>query len=315
MTQRSALEETVPADARGDWTFGGTWPYEPRWFTSSDGVRLHYVDEGRRDSQPVVLLHGNPTWGYLYRNFISALVGAGFRAIAHDEMGFGRSDKPEAVAEYTVQRHAQHFRELVDELGLQGVTLVLQDWGGPIGLAWAVENADRVRRLVLLNTFSGLSIPDYLEPPAFFRLLRSPRTGPLLIQRLNLFTKVILFRGGVVHRDRLGERERAAYLAPHPTPDSRAGVLAYPRLIPWDDGNPTIPLGRHVEDNLAKLVQKPVLICWPTKDRGFRAKTLAFWRGRFPGAEVHELEAGHYIQEDAHERVTPVLVDWLGRTS
>jgi haloalkane dehalogenase len=124
-----------------------------------------------------------------------------------------------------------------------------------------------------------------------------------------------LFRGGVAHRERLGENEKAAYLAPHPTPASRTGVAAYPRLIPWDEGNPTVTLGRHVEDNLVRLAGKPVLICWPGKDRGFKERGLAFWQGRFPNAEVHRFDdAAHYIQEDAHELIVPLLVDWLGRT-
>lgn len=295
-----------------DWTFTGTWPYEPRWLMTSDGVRIHYVDEGPRDGQPVVMLHGNPTWAYLYRRFISGVTGAGFRAVAHDEMGFGRSDKPERESEYTIQRHAQHFGELMDELGLDGVTLVLQDWGGPIGLAWAVDSPDRVRRLVLLNTFTGLIPPEMVKVPLLFKLLRARGTGELLVKRLHVFVRLFVFRGGKP----LDANAKAAYLAPHPTAASRAGVLAYPRLIPWDEGNPTQPLGRHVEDNLEKLHGKPALMCWPMKDPGFgRDAVLQAMAGRFPGAEVHRFEdAGHYIQEDAHERVVPLVVDWLGRT-
>ena len=307
---------TTPVAAERDWTFGGTWPYEPRWFTTSDGIRIHYVDEGPREGESVVLLHGNPTWSYLYRHFIRRLADAGFRAIAHDQMGFGRSDKPERESEYTIQRHARHFGELMNELGLDGVTLVLQDWGGPVGLAWAVERPEHVRRLVLLNTFAGSSLPDHPKgPPLPFKLLRARRPGDFLMKRLNVFTRVIVFRGGIADRERLGEGERAAYLAPHPTPASRAGVAAYPRLIPWDAGNPTAPLGRHIEENLSRLAERPVLICWPGQDPAFKQRTLAFWRGRFPHAEVHAFDdASHYIQEDAHERVVPLLVEWLRRT-
>lgn len=295
-----------------DWTFGGTWPYEPRWFTASDGIRIHYVDEGPRDGQLVVMLHGNPTWSYLYRRFIAGLTAAGYRAVAHDEMGFGRSDKPERESEYTIQRHAQHLGELVDELGLDGVTLVLQDWGGPIGLAWAVDHAERVRRLVLLNTFTGWIPPEMGKVPFLFKLVRARGTGELLVKRLHLFVRVFLFRGGRP----LDENAKAAYLAPHPTPSSRAGVMAYPRLIPWGEGNPTRPLGRHVEDNLSKLHGRPALMCWPMKDPGFgREEILQAVATRFPNAEVHRFEdASHYIQEDAHEQVVPLLVDWLGRT-
>ena len=304
---------TVVASAATDWTFGGTWPFEPRWLTTSDGVRIHYVDEGPRDAQPVVMLHGQPTWSYLYRHFIRGVVEAGFRAVAHDQMGFGRSDKPAEPEAYTVQRHATHFTELMDRLELEGVTPVLQDWGGPIGLAWAVEHPERVRRLVVLNTWPGShTFPDYPTAPAFFRLLRSGLGNALLVRRLQVFTKVFLFRGGT---RKLDEQARAAYLAPHATREARAGVGRYPQLIPWDAGSPTLPLGRRNEEGLERLRDKPVLICWPTKDRAFRAKTLAWWQERFPAGEVHRFEAAHYIQEDAHEQVVPVLVDWLRRTA
>jgi pimeloyl-ACP methyl ester carboxylesterase len=299
-----------------DWTFGGTWPYEPKWLETDD-VRIHYVDEGARDGEPVAMLHGNPTWSYLYRRFIRGLVDAGFRAIAHDETGFGRSDKPASEYEYSIQRHVRHFAALMDELGVERVTLVLQDWGGPIGLGWAVDHPERVSRLVILNTWpGGRELPDHPAPTGFFRLVRARGPGDLLVRRLNLFTRMILFRGGVVHRDRLGDVEKAAYLAPHPTAASRAGVMAFPRLIPWEDDNPTRPLGEHIERGLMRLTDKPVLICWPGKDPAFKQKTLAMWRRIFPHAEVHEFDdAGHYIQEDAHERIVPLLVDFLKRTA
>jgi pimeloyl-ACP methyl ester carboxylesterase len=309
----TASPELTPAqlamDER-DWTFGGTWPYEPHWLFT-DGIRLHYVDEGPRDGEPVVMLHGNPTWAYLYRHFIRALAGAGYRAIAHDQLGFGRSDKPIREREYSVQRHASHFAALAEELALDGVTLVVQDWGGPIGLSWAVDNPARVRRLVLLNTWPGGATADYPRAPGPFKLLRAPLTGDLLVKGAHLFVRVFLLKGGTRPLD---ENARQAYLAPHPSWQSRAGVLAYPRLIPWDEHNPTRPLGRHNEEGLGKLADKPVLILWPTKDRGFKHRQLADWRERFPQAEIHEIEAGHYIQEDAHEQAIPLLLDFLSRT-
>ncbi len=312
-----APPEPTPAqremDSR-DWRFGGTWPYEPRWLYT-DGIRLHYVDEGPRDGQPVVMLHGNPTWAYLYRNFIPPLVEAGYRAVAHDELGFGRSDKPKRQREYSIQRHAQHFAALMDELGLAGVTLVVQDWGGPIALAWAVDNPDRVRRLVVLNTFTG-HIPPGSKVPTPFRLLRAPVSGELLVKGGHVFVRQLLFKKAVAKPERLGENERAAYLAPHPSWDSRTGVLAYPRLIPWDAGNPTRPLGEHVEAHLERLAQVPTLICWAMQDPAFPSRVLATWKQRFPSAEVHELaDASHYLQEDAHETIVPLLLDFLGRTA
>jgi pimeloyl-ACP methyl ester carboxylesterase len=135
-----------------DWTFGGTWRFEPRWFESQDG-RMHYVDEGPRDGRPVVLLHGNPTWGYLYRHFVGPLVDAGHRAIVPDHLGFGRSDKPDRAELYTIRRHAERLDALLESLDLHDATVVPQDWGGPIGLWWATRHPDRVSGLILLSAF------------------------------------------------------------------------------------------------------------------------------------------------------------------
>ncbi len=316
MAQITVEHELTPTqsemDSR-DWTFGGTWPYEPRWLFT-DGIRIHYVDEGTRDGEPVVMLHGNPTWGYLYRRFIGGLAEAGFRAIAHDELGFGRSDKPKRQKEYSIRRHAQHFGALMDELSLDGVTLVMQDWGGPIGLAWAVDHPERVKRLVILNTFTGW-IPAGHKVPLPFKLFRWPVTGEALVKGMHVFVRFLLFRAAVAHPERLGPNEKAAYLTPHPSWASRTGVLAYPRLIPWDEKSPTRPLGLHVEANLEKLSGKPALICWAMKDPAFPRGVLDLWRKRFPGAEVHEIEdASHFLQEDAHERIVPWIADFLGRS-
>ena len=297
-----------------DWSFGGTWTYEPHWLFT-DGIRIHYVDEGARDAEPVVMLHGNPTWGYLYRHFISALAGAGYRAIAHDEMGFGRSDKPSNSKKYSIQLHARQFAALMLELDLDGVTtLVLQDWGGPIGLSWAVDNPERVKRLVILNTFTGL-IPDGASVPLPSKLMRAPGTGEALVKGGHAFVRVGLFKKGVGHPERLRTNERNAYLAPHPSWESRTGVLAYPRLIPFDRESPTRPLGEHIEQKLPMLAEKPALICWGMKDPAFPPALMIRWQQLFPNHELHQLDdASHFLQEDAHERIVPWLIDFLERT-
>ena len=148
-----------------DWTFGGTWPYEAKWFESEDG-RMHYVDEGPRDGKPVVMVHGNPTWGYLYRNFISGVVEAGYRAIVPDCLGFGRSDKPDEPELYRIPRHATRIEALLESLDLKNATAVVQDWGGPIGLARATRHPERVRSLFLLNTFAHRPPGKVKIPPA-----------------------------------------------------------------------------------------------------------------------------------------------------
>src|SRR5439155_14192231 len=197
-----------------DWTFKGTWPYEPRWFETPDG-RMHYVDEGPPDSKPVVLLHGNPTWGYLYRDFIRGLVEAGRRAIAVDYLGFGRSEKPDRPELYTIRRHAARVDALLESLDLHRATVVPQDWGVPIGLYWSARHPDRVEPLFILNTFCHP--PSGKVPlPLPLRLFRTPVVGEVMVKGLNLFTRVFLVRAGVVHHERLTPEVKEAYLAPHP---------------------------------------------------------------------------------------------------
>src|ERR671915_2143515 len=192
-----------------DWTFEGSWPYDPRWFESADG-RMHYVDEGPRDGRPVVMLHGNPTWAYLYRNFIPALVEAGYRAIVPDHLGFGRSDKPDRPDLYRIRRHAERLEALLESLDLSDAVVVPQDWGGPIGLYWATRHHECVDGLFILNTFAHGWKPEALPPgkdkvplPLPLHLFGTPGVGEVLVKGLDAFKRGFLFGQGVVHRDRL----------------------------------------------------------------------------------------------------------------
>jgi pimeloyl-ACP methyl ester carboxylesterase len=295
-----------------DWTFAGTWPYEPRWFESGDG-RMHYVDEGPRDGRPVVMLHGNPTWGYLYRNFIPPLAEAGCRAIVPDHLGFGRSDKPDAPGLYTIPRHAERMDGLLESLELREATVVPQDWGGPIGLYWASRHPERCRGLFILNTFAHRP-PGDVPLPLPLRLFRRPGLGELLVKRLDLFKRVFLFRAGVVHRERLTATVKRAYRAPHPTAASRTPILVFPREIPAGPSGPVSDLCAEIEERLRQHFRdKPVGIAWAMKDIAFGHEVLdQLWLGTFPDAEVLRLpDAGHYLQEDAHERIVPALIEHL----
>ncbi|MEE4143528.1 MAG: alpha/beta fold hydrolase [Halieaceae bacterium] len=295
-----------------DWSFGGNWPYEPRWFETAEGT-LHYIDEGPEEGKPVVMIHGNPTWSYLYRRFIAAVTGAGYRAIAMDHLGFGRSDKPGEAQLYQISRHAGRCEELLESLDLHDVTLVVQDWGGPIGLAWAARHPSRVAKLFILNTF--FQRPKGKVPlPLALKLFRTPVVGELMVKGMNAFVTQFLFKAGLVNRDCLSSDDKAAYLAPHPDWSSRTGMLEFPRQIPADA---TGPVSDFVARLNAKLVpafrHKPVAIVWPMKDVAFQPDVVDdMWLPDFPHASVIRVEdAGHYIQEDAHEIVIAALLDFL----
>lgn len=294
-TQAPELTPMQLASDERDWSFGGTWAYQPRWLFT-DGIRLHYVDEGAREGEPVVLLHGNPTWAYLYRRYIDGLADAGYRAIAYDQLGFGRSDKPHAVKEYSLERHERHLATLMDELGLDGVTLVVHDWGGQLGLGWAGEHPERVRRLVVLNTFSEAA-PSARGP------FRWPLTRDVFVKAMHFYVRVFLFRGGLRHPERLGEHERAAYLAPHPSWPSRSGILAYTRFA----ARPA---------RFEALRGKPLLFCWGMRDRALAGRALRRWQERLPGGEAVELEdSASFVPEDAPDESLVAILDFLRRTA
>lgn len=298
--------------ANTDWTFSGLWPYEPHWFDTRDG-RMHYVDVGPREGRPVVLLHGNPTWGFLYRNFIPPLVEAGYRVIVPDHLGFGRSDKPNRAAVYRIDEHVRRMTELLESLDLHGVTLVPQDWGGPIGLAWAIEHPDRIGGLFLLNTAAHNPVEKW-RIPLPLRMFRARGLGEFLVKGLNLFHHAFLFRAGLAHPERMTAAVKAAYLAPHPRWSTRAGVLHFPRDIPTGPHDDWEPFGRYLETGMAsELRDKPVTIAWAMRDISFREDTLEnMWMQTFPDAKVIKLaEAGHYLQEDAFEDIIPELLGFL----
>lgn len=303
-----------------DWTFGGTWPYEPHWFDSSDG-RMHYVDEGARDGRPVVLVHGNPTWGYLYRSFIPPLVEAGFRAIVPDHLGFGRSEKPADSELYRVPRHAARLEALLEALDLHGATVVPQDWGGPIGLYWAARHHERVERLFILNTwahgFRPETLPEGKEKiplPLPLHLFRTPLVGELLVKGLDAFKRGFLFGQGTVHRDRLTPVVKRAYRDVHSGWSERTAILVFPRAIPVVGGGPVELMNAATEELLKRHFRsKPVHIAWAMKDVAFLPSYLdLLWLDTFPDATVTRVDdAGHYLQEDAHERIVPELVSFV----
>lgn len=277
------------------------YPFQSRFAVTPHG-RMHYVDEGAGD--PILCLHGNPTWSFLYRNFVKGLRGS-HRVVAPDLIGFGLSEKLPDPAAYSIGGHVDDVSALVESLDLRRITLVLQDWGGPIGLGLAVRHPERIRALVVMNTIGF--VPDIGSnggPPLPLRLLRVPILGEQLIQGLGLFNRLFV-PFGIARDERKPELVRRAYVQVQGTWQERAGTLAFPRLIPTAPDDAVVPL-LESEDRFLRSFRGPVLIAWGMKDRAFGPAVLAEWRKRFPRADVLELpDASHFLQEDAWEQIVP----------
>lgn len=271
-----------------------------------DDLKIHCVDEGR--GRPLLLLHGNPTWSCLYRTMIPPLVEAGYRCVAPDLMGFGLSDKPEREDAYSLERHVRIVTALVDRLGLVDVVPVGQDWGGPIGLAWAVRHRDRVRALVVLDTF--VAPIDHL-PWAFRALFRQGRVSSFLVRRLDLFRAAAF---GFGFKRPLDREAAEMYRMPHPDPASRAGIAAFPKMIPTDDDHPSAATLREIEAALATW-DVPALVVWADGDMAFPVSAGRRIADLLVDARFHVVErAGHFLQEDAGEEIAQRMIAFLART-
>ena len=260
------------------------YPFEPN-YVEQGGLRLHYLDEGAGD--PVLLLHGEPTWSYLYRTVIPKLTPT-CRAIAPDYLGFGRSDKPTRIEDYSYDVHVESMRRLVEELDLRDLTVVVQDWGGPIGLRLAVEQPERVARLVIMNTGIDAGRPPSEEWLRFRAFVRRHGTD-LVPERLVRLSCV----------QPLADDVEEAYGAPWPTPESKAGILAFPELVPTEPEHPnTEPLTR-VRDALGRW-EKPALVLFSDSDPIFTPRVAERIAELIPGALEPEIVAGagHFLQED-----------------
>jgi haloalkane dehalogenase len=264
------------------------WPYAPR-YAEQDRLRMHYVDEGAGD--PILLLHGEPTWGFLYRRMIPGLAGVG-RVVAPDLFGFGRSDKPVDQAVYSYDGHARSIERLALELDLRELTVVVHDWGGPIGLRFAVRHPDRVARLVILNTGVGVGAPS--EPWLRFRaLVREVGTD---------FTASRLVQVACVSR--LDEDAVRGYDAPFPVGQSKAGALAFPELVPTEPDHPSAAAMLEVRAALGRW-EKQALVLFSDSDRVFSPAHAERMAAHIPGAVPAENVggAGHFLQEDKGEEI------------
>jgi haloalkane dehalogenase len=287
MTEASTQPGWVPRDL---------YPFENRYL-DLDGARVHYVDEGTGPS--LLLLHGNPTWSFLYRDVIAGLRDR-FRCIAPDYPGFGLSTAPAGYG-FTPAEHARVVERLIEELDLRDATMMVQDWGGPIGFSAATRHPDRFAAFVIGNTWAWPKSDPGTQ--VFSRFLGGPIGRHLILQR-NFFVEKIV--PGGVRRTKLAPEVMEAYRGPFPTPESRRPTYVFPREILGSR-----PFLAEVESRLTAVSDRPALIVWPTKDVAFRDAERERWQQIFSDHRTVTLEgAGHYIQEDAAEEIVAAIRDF-----
>lgn len=272
------------------------WTYAPRYL-DHDGLRMHYVDEG--EGQPVLLLHGEPTWSFLYRKVIAGLAGRA-RCLVPDYFGFGRSDKPTDAGFYSYDSHARSIERFVQELDLRDLVVVVQDWGGPIGFRLCVEHPERIAKLVVLNTGIGARAPneEWLRFQSFMR-----RVGAEIV--VGQLVRMTLAQPA-------SDEVIAGYDAPFPVAESRVGVMVFPELVATSADHPSAAAMLDVRERLRRFEQ-PALVCFGDSDPIFTRRAAEAMAELLPNAELAPpVEgAGHFLQEDCGEIVAERIAAFL----
>lgn len=305
------------------------YPFKSRYATI-DGVKLHYLDEGAGPT--LWLMHGNTTWSYLYRKMIPILVEAGYRCFVPDLMGFGLSDIPGDEGAHSLPRHVALMTHLVEHLDLRDLTIMGQDWGGPITLRYAIEHRDNVRALVLLNSFVQRFPANEGErwacgiitgplPTGFTFLFKGGAYSSFLVRRLDLFRKFVWRRWktgnpsrllGAGFRRPVDPRAMENYLFVHANAARRAALAAFPKMIPNCADHPNAAYIDEIRPVLERW-QIPVLVVWPDGDVAWKADEGARIAQMVPDGEFHLVaNAGHFVQEDAGEEVAHRVIRFLG---
>ena len=280
------------------------YPFVGRDIQTAAGARMNYLDEGPRHDEAVLMLHGNPTWSFYYRNLVSALSPA-TRCIVPDHVGMGRSEKP-SNHEYRLATRIADVETLVAALRVKRVHLVVHDWGGAIGFGFAARHPEMIGRIVILNTaaFTSDRIPTRIA------ICKAPVVGPLIVRGCNGFAGPATWMA--MHRRRLTPDEKRGYLWPYDSWANRVAVCAFVRDIPLKPSHPSWSTLRAVEDGLAQFQNRQVLMIWGGRDFCFNDSFLGRWREIYPQAQVRRLpDAGHYVLEDASDEVVPEITRFL----
>ncbi|MDG3006244.1 alpha/beta fold hydrolase [Paludisphaera mucosa] len=276
-----------------------------------DGIRQHYLDEGH--GPPVVMVHGNPTWSFYYRRLVEALSPT-HRAIVPDHIGCGLSDKPDdSRYRYTLESRVDDLERLLDHLGVrERVSLVVHDWGGMIGTAYAARHPERIAKMVVMNT-AGFHMPAAKSFPWALHVCRDTPLGAWTVRGLNAFARGTAWIG--CKNERMPRSLRDAYAAPYDDWSNRIAIHRFVQDIPLRPGDRAYDLVSWVQDRLPLLAEVPMLLAWGMKDFVFDEPFLKEWERRFPAAEVHRYpNAGHYVLEDEAASLVPRIRDFLAGT-
>ncbi|HLZ61295.1 MAG TPA: alpha/beta fold hydrolase [Ktedonosporobacter sp.] len=286
-------------------TFAGAFPFTPHYH-DINGFHMHFVDEGVGD--PIVLLHGDPTWGYLYRNFIPAL-SQHHRCIVPDHMGMGKSAVPSEPYPYRLHHHIANLEALLLHLDLHNITLIVHDWGGPVGLGFAARHPHLIKRLVITNTWAFASWPG-APFPRLLEMIRSPRGDKFVLERNGYLEPALL--GTTLHTENLTPTIMDAYRAPFPTPASRLALLCWTRDIPVSEADPSYAEMARIESALPQFATIPILLIWGMQDPVLPSSVLRLWQALYPHATTHEIEdASHFLQEDAPAQIVQHIEQFL----
>ncbi len=288
------------------------YPFKSQFVTLSDGQRMHYVDEGPEDGPVLIFLHGYPTWSFLYRAFLVYYAAMGFRCIAVDHVGYGLSDKPGGKQYHTLRRHIHNLIECLTLLDVHDLSLIMEDWGGPIALGYTLRRTENVRRLVIMNSWAFQD--TYTNPlPTLARIAIQPVIGELLFGSLNL-----AFAMGVQRwtTRQLSPAVLTAYKAPFRDRRSRTALVQFPRLISTTATHPSAASMREIEDGLAGLKDIPALLLWGEDDPVFLPDVARHWKVMMPRAKgpVFVKHAGHILAEDDPDAVIQNLNRFLDAT-
>jgi haloalkane dehalogenase len=279
-------------------------------YLKTRGLRLHYLDEGPDDAPPVLMLHGNPTWSFYYRDLVRKLRGP-FRCIVPDHIGCGLSDKPgEEIYDYRLKSRIEDLEALLEKLDLeQPLTLVVHDWGGMIGFAWAVRNAPKVAKMVVLNT-AAFPLPEDKKMPPALSLVRDTAFGAFLVRHLNAFSGIA---ARVAFKKPVSREVRRAYTLPYDSPENRIATWKFVQDIPLSEQDPGFDILINTAKRLHLLADKPCLIAWGEKDFVFDQPFLRTWLDYFPNADVHRFpDCGHYILEDGGAALIDTIGTFIG---